>query len=203
MATTTAATTTTTEDSEKAILTFLSTSPETVIEDTYPWAPTQNLDHKTVVGAIKSLLADQYVVVDNLETSFYVLTEDGQAILEHGSQEMLVLKALNEAGRLSIAELQTHVGKDVAKIGMGNCMKSQWVRKDGTDLVPLKQNDQVEDIVQKQLQALQEAEFQLNALSEKVRVVVLDWTQEHYLSKYGTIKSGRGANAYHHLTLPM
>ena len=58
------------ESSETAILTFLSTSPETVIEDTFPWAESSGLDHKAVVGAIKSLLADQYVAVENLEESF-------------------------------------------------------------------------------------------------------------------------------------
>ncbi|KAG7353574.1 phenylalanyl-tRNA synthetase subunit alpha [Nitzschia inconspicua] len=157
----------TTEDSETAILTFLSASPETVIEDTYPWSQSSNLDHKTVVGAIKSLLADKYVVVENLETSFYSFTEEGQSILDNGSQEILVLKALNEAGKLSIPDLQAKVGKDVAKIGMGNCMKAKWIKKDGQDLVPVAKEDEVEDTVRKQLQGLRDADFKIDALSDQ------------------------------------
>jgi phenylalanyl-tRNA synthetase alpha chain len=175
----------TTEESETAILTYLSASPETVIDDTYPWSQSNKLDHKTVVGAIKSLLADKYVVVENLETSFYALTDEGQSILDNGSQEILVLKALNEAGKMSIPDLQSQVGKDVAKIGMGNCMKANWVKKDGTDLVPLKMNDQVEDTVRKQLQHLKDAEFRIDAFSEMVSFLepmVLDFIRSLVLS---------------------
>jgi phenylalanyl-tRNA synthetase alpha chain len=158
----------TTEESEAAILTFLSASPEAVIEDTYPWSQASNLDHKTVVGAIKSLLADQYVLVENLETSFYSFTAEGQSILDNGSQEVLVLKALNEVGKMSISDLQDKVGKDVAKIGMGNCMKAKWVKKDGLDLIPIKKVDEVEDTVRMQLQCLHDADFKVDALSDKV-----------------------------------
>ena len=51
---------------------------------------------------------------------------------------------------------------------MGNCMKAKWVKKDGADLVPLKKDDEVEDTVQKVLQALKEADFSPDALSDKV-----------------------------------
>jgi phenylalanyl-tRNA synthetase alpha chain len=164
----------TTEASEEAILTFLSTSPEAVIEDTFPWSESSSLNHATVVGAIKSLLPDQYVIAENLETSFYSLTKEGEDILANGSQEVLVLKALNEAGRLPMTELQSKVGDDVAKIGMGNCMKSKWAKKDGTDLVPLKKDDEVTDVIRNQLQALKDADFRVDAVSDKVR-----W-MEHY-----------------------
>ena len=157
------------ESSETAILTFLSTSPETVIEDTFPWAGSSGLDHTAVVGAIKSLLADQYVSVDNLEESFFTLTDEGQSILSNGSQEFLVLKALNESGGLSLPDLQAKVGKDVAKIGMGNCMKAKWIKKDGANLVPLKQTSEVEDTVQKILLDLKDAGFGSDKLSDKVR----------------------------------
>eukprot|EP00529_Nitzschia_sp_RCC80_P018993 CAMPEP_0113478156 /NCGR_PEP_ID=MMETSP0014_2-20120614/20595_1 /TAXON_ID=2857 /ORGANISM="Nitzschia sp." /LENGTH=505 /DNA_ID=CAMNT_0000371307 /DNA_START=47 /DNA_END=1564 /DNA_ORIENTATION=- /assembly_acc=CAM_ASM_000159 len=155
------------ESSETAILTFLSTSPETVIEDTFPWAGSSGLDHTAVVGAIKSLLADQYVAVENLEESFYTLTDEGQSILSDGSQEFLVLKALTESGGLSMPDLQAKVGKDVAKIGMGNCMKAKWMKKDGANLVPLKQTSEVEDTVQKILLDLKDAGFGSDKLSDK------------------------------------
>mmetsp|Transcript_100214 Transcript_100214/g.289362 ORF Transcript_100214/g.289362 Transcript_100214/m.289362 type:complete len:505 (-) Transcript_100214:343-1857(-) len=156
-----------TEASESAILTHLASSPDAVIEDTFPWSEEKKLDHAAVVGAIKSLLADEYVQASNLSTSFYALTEEGQSILENGAQEVIVLKALNEAGKLSLPDLQAKVGKDVAKIGMGNCMKKKWVKKDGADLVPLKKDDEVEDEVQTQLKKLADAGFAESAISDK------------------------------------
>lgn len=159
-----------TEVSETAILTYLASSPEAVIEDTFPWSELQQLDHTAVVGAIKSLLADEYVQAENLATSFYALTEEGQSILDHGSQEVVVLKALNEAGKLSLPDLQAKVGMDVAKIGMGNCMKKKWVKKDGADLVPLMKDEEVQDEVQVLLKQLAEGGFSETALSDKVRM---------------------------------
>ena len=160
-----------TEASETAILTYLASSPDAVIEDTFPWSEQQHLDHATVVGAIKSLLADNYVQAENLATSFYSLTEEGQSILDHGSQEVIVLRALNEAGKLSLADLEAKVGsKEVTKIGMGNCMKKKWVKKDGADLVPLKTMEEVEDEVQALLKALAAGGFAESALAEKVRL---------------------------------
>ena len=158
-----------TETCETAILTFLASSPDATIEDTFPWSDEANLDHAAIVGAIKSLLADEYLQATNLSTSFYALTDEGQSILDNGSQEIIVLKALNETGKLSLSDLQSKVGKDVAKIGMGNCMKKNWVKKDGTDLIPLKKDDEVEDEVQTILKKLSLAGFVESAISDKVR----------------------------------
>lgn len=155
------------EASESAVLTYLSSSPDVTISDTYPWSSNNNCDHAAVVGAIKSLLVDQYVTAENLETSFYTLTDEGKSILSDGSQEMAVLKVLNAAGKLSVADLQSKVGKNIAKIGMGNCMKAKWVKKDGQDLIALKKENEVEDTVQKILQNLKEADFRPEALSDK------------------------------------
>ena len=167
-----------TEDSEAAILTFLSSSSDAVIEDTHPWAASKNLDHLKVVGAIKSLLVDQYVAAEDLKTSFYSLSKEGESIIADGSQEVLVLKALNEAGKLSMGDLQAKVGKNVAKIGMGNCMKAKWIKKDGGDLVPLKKDEEVEDSVQKLLLELKAAGFKPDAISDKVRRMTSeDWIQ--------------------------
>lgn len=157
-----------TEASETAILTFLASSPDAVIEDTFPWSEESKLDHTAVVGAIKSLLADQYVEAENLSASFYALTDEGQSILDNGTQEIIVLKALNEAGKLSLPDLQVKVGKDVAKIGMGNCMKKKWVKKDGADLVPMKKDDEVEDEVRVLLKQLADAGFAESGISDKV-----------------------------------
>ena len=158
-----------TEACEKAILAFLSSSPEASIEDTYPWSKEQNLDHLQVVGAVKSLLVEEYVATSDLSFSFYEPTKEAKSILETGSQEMVVLKALVEAGKMSMPDLQNAVGKDVAKIGMGNCLKSKWIKKDGGDLVPLVKPDEVTDETQSTLKAMSEAGFGVDAVDAKVR----------------------------------
>ena len=171
-----------TEASETAILTYLASSAEAVIEDTFPWSEEKKLDHTAVVGAIKSLLTDEYVKAENLSASFYSLTDEGKSILENGSQEMVVLKTLNEAGKLALPDLQSKVGKDVAKIGMGNCMKKKWVKKDGADLVPLVKADDVEDEVQAALKKLSDAGFAESGISAKVRNWVLLIFSSSYLT---------------------
>ena len=66
-------------------------------------------------------------------------------------------------------EKQKVVGKDVAKIGMGNCMKNKWIKKDGKDLVPIKKMDEVKDEVQDSLKALIDAKFDPESVDKKVR----------------------------------
>lgn len=156
-----------TEASETAILTYLSSSPDAVIEDTFPWSENQQLDHLKVIGAIKSLLADELITSEDITTSFYSLEPEAESILANGSQEMVVLRALNEVERCSVADLQAKVGKDVAKIGMGNCMKNKWIRKDGADLVAVKTMNEVSDETQEALQKLKDANFAEDALDDK------------------------------------
>ena len=120
-----------TEVCESAILHHLSSSTDALISDTFEFASIQKLDHNTVVGAVKSLLVEAYVTSEELTTSYYVLSSEALDILQNGSQEIRVLRALKEApeGGLSLAQLETRIGKDVTKIGMANCMKLQWIRK--------------------------------------------------------------------------
>jgi phenylalanyl-tRNA synthetase alpha chain len=159
-----------TEACENAILTHLSTAADAVIADTFPWAQESQLDHAIVVGVLKSLLAEDYVTTEGLSESFYTISPEAETILANGSQEMLVLLALEKAGKLSMPDLQAAVGKDIAKIGMGNCMKNKWVKKDGADLVPIKKVEEIQDEVQIALKALQEGKFAPDAIDDKVRL---------------------------------
>jgi len=163
----------TVEDCETAILTHLSSSPDAVIEDSYPFSQSSNFDHTKVVGAIKSLLADEYVTSEDIQTQFYSLANDeATSILQDGAQEIRVLKALNASpeGKLSLPDLQAAVvDKTIAKIGMGNCMKNKWIKKDGDGkLIALKKDEEVSDDVQAALKTLQEKDFAVDALDDKV-----------------------------------
>jgi len=143
---------------EDAILQHLS-SPEATIEDTFSWAPSKNLDHNSVVGSVKSLSADAYVTATELSTSFFTLSAEANEVLANGAQEVRVLAALVEAGEegMTMPDLQSKVGKNVCKIGMGNCMKNKWAKKAGDKLIATKAMDDVSDETQVQLKALDAA----------------------------------------------
>ena len=162
-----------TEECENAILKQLASSEDTCIEDSYPWAQKKGFDHEKVTGAVKSLMVDAYVATEPRSQSFYELSGEAQGILANGSQEVIVLKALSEAGSLSIPELQKMVGKDAAKIGMGNAMRQKWIKKDGGNLVPVKSMDEVQDEVQGTLQKLMDGGCAEAAIDDKVRRTAL------------------------------
>ena len=119
-------------DPESAILSALSSEEGSTIADTYAFAASHNFDHNQVVGVSKSLEGDAYVTLKELSTQFFVLQKEASDISTNGSQEVRVLNALVKAGDagLSIPALQQEVGKDISKIGMGNCLKNKWATKD-------------------------------------------------------------------------
>ena len=152
---------------EAAILGFLSSNE--CIEDTFPWSGEKKLDHKAVVGAVKSLSVDDYVSSSDLSFSYFTLSKEAETILENGSQEYLVFKAIVEKeGGMGMPDLQSAVGKNVAKIGMGNCMKAKWIKKDGANLVAVKTLDEVSDETQATLKSLKDADGSPDALDDKV-----------------------------------
>lgn len=187
-----------TEVCEVAILQHLSTSSDAVIADTYEFASLQNLDHNTVVGAVKSLLVEAYVTSEELATSYYVLSPEALDIVENGSQEIRVLRAIRTApeGGLTLDQLVALLGKDVTKIGMSNCMKLQWIRKKEDNpslLIPtatLNIDEEVVDTTQLHLSVLQTAQTKLDdsALSAlKKRKLISLHTRKSY-------RVGRGPN---------
>lgn len=116
---------------EQVILSHLASEGQ--IADTWPFAVSVGVDHQVLVGVIKSLLVDSYVVDEPLTTSFWTLTEEGKEVVQKGSPEIQVLRAIPEGG-ITIAELNKQLG-ETAKIGMGVCMKNKWVQKNGESIV--------------------------------------------------------------------
>ncbi len=173
-------------DPESAILAALSASPAASIPDTYTFSSTHKLDHNQVVGVSKSLEGDAYVKLTELSTSFFVLGKEAESIVNDGSQEILVLAALIEAGDggLSMPELQGAVGKDVCKIGMGNCLKNKWAKKekDGK-LVAVVKIEDVRDEVRELLQQLKEGGGDPKSLDDKVRCI-FDDTAVRFVSSF-------------------
>lgn len=124
-------------DVESSILTALSGDVDGVISDTYEYSISNGVDHNSIVGSCKSLATDAYVTLAELSTQFYVLSIEAEDIASNGSQEVRVLNALLLAGEngLSSDELEGAIGgggssSAVCKIGIGNCLKNRWARKD-------------------------------------------------------------------------
>lgn len=152
-------------DVESAILAALASGPDASIADSYAFASSSNVDHNAVVGSCKSLQADAYVDLSERSTQFYVLGREASSIVENGSQEVRVLNALVGAGEggMSVTELQEAVGKDVCKIGMGNCLKNKWARKDKASGRLLATTAEARDEVREQLATLRDAPEEGNA----------------------------------------
>lgn len=155
-------------DIEGAILQALAPDDAAVVEDSHVWAAEQKLDHQAVVGALKSLLSDSYVATTDLATSSFEFTAEATQVVANGSPEFLVYQAIQASGAgLSMADLQAAVGKDVAKIGMGNAMRVKWIKKDGQTLLPAVETAPL-DTVRQQLQSIQGKNFALSAVDDKV-----------------------------------
>jgi phenylalanyl-tRNA synthetase alpha chain len=157
---------------EAAILSHLSSGEGAVIDDTYPWSQSLGIDHDRVVGAVKSLLADSYVEADDVASQFWVLEDEGRHVLQHGSPEARVLDFVRSRPTLSstVAEIQSGVGPDAARIGVGNCMKNKWIQKSKDDpQLLVAAVDSVQDQVREQLAELRARGFAPGALDEKVR----------------------------------
>jgi phenylalanyl-tRNA synthetase alpha chain len=174
------------EACEHKILTHLASSADAIISDSYEWSLLHGLDHNEVVGAMKSLMVDDYVQSSDIVSTFFVLSSEAEGIVLHGSQEMMVMATLlssgggggeeevGESGQckklgLTLADLQEKLGSEVCKIGMGNCLKNKWAKKDADRIVPLKNNiDEIVDEVKVALQILVDNQGKTDALDDKV-----------------------------------
>jgi phenylalanyl-tRNA synthetase alpha chain len=130
-----------------------------VIVDTWAFALANGLDHQAVVGALKSLLVDSYVIEEPLSATLWTLTDEGKDIVNHGSPEYQVFAAVpaGEAGK-SMTELQKEL-PEASKIGLGPCMKNKWLKKQGD--VVLRIAESVKDETAEVLRQVQEGSGEL------------------------------------------
>lgn len=165
-----------TEVCENSILSYLSTSEDVCIEDTYPWSISNALDPLIVIGAVNSLLREGYVTAQDLSTTFYTLTAEGELILANGSQEMIVYNTINElstrkdGAAVTMLEIETKINQpEICKIGFGNCLKNKWITKNGNEYTIATTATEVADTMQQALQTLSDGNFAKDAIDDKVR----------------------------------
>lgn len=166
-------------DIEALILSTLASLNE--IADTWEFAAQQQLDHQEIVGAIKSLLVDAYVVDHPLSATIWSLSDEGKDVLEKGSPEIQVLRAVSAAGSIAISTLNAQLG-EVAKIGMGVCMKNKWIAKKGDNVEALVSDVKDETTAQlQQVATTAGAGMNANDLNNlKKRKLVLQTTRKSY-----------------------
>ncbi len=176
-------------DLEQHILTRLAT--DGIIADTWTLSQEIGIDHQSLVGVVKSLLVDRYVADEALSTTFWALTEEGKEVVSNGSPEVRVFNAVAAEG-VSVSSLNSQLG-EVAKIGMGVCMKNKWLQKKG-DLI-VRNCDSVTDDTTVILQRVESGdstvpEAELNNL--KKRKLVQTVTRKSYrISKGPDFKEKR------------
>jgi len=119
-------------DYEQVVLSILAKDNE--ISNTWDLAIQLNIDHQVLVGVVKSLLSDRYVTEESLSTTYWMLTTEGEQVVKFGSPENQVFNMIPVEGGLALTELQAALG-EVAKIGLGVCMKNKWVQKNGDVVV--------------------------------------------------------------------
>lgn len=75
-----------------------------VIEDTWDFAVGLSVDHQQLLGVVKSLSADFFVVEHPISKTFWALTAEGVDTASHGAPEIRVLRAIPAAGEYRCGE---------------------------------------------------------------------------------------------------
>ena len=121
-------------------LVLRSLSADGVINDTMDFAAAHGVDHQDLVGTIKSLLVDAYVVDEQISKTLWALTGEGEQVVANGSPEYQVYNAVPaDADGISMTQLQVAIG-EIVKIGLGPCMKNKWLKKQGESVVKIASN---------------------------------------------------------------
>ena len=116
---------------EAIVLSALASSD---IGSSIEFAAARGIAHTTLVGTLKSLLADEFVALEQLTTITLELTAEGRSVIENGSPEFRLWSAVPESGGVTLAALDAEAGAATRKLGLGPCLKEGWLKKEG-DLI--------------------------------------------------------------------
>ena len=79
-------------------------------------------------AAVKSLLVDEFVVLDVIERRELALTEEGKGYAENGTPEFQYASALEVGVETLKTDMDGRVGAQISKIGFAKAMKNKWVK---------------------------------------------------------------------------
>ncbi|XP_063995020.1 phenylalanine--tRNA ligase alpha subunit isoform X2 [Diachasmimorpha longicaudata] len=131
-------------------------------------------DHQKIIGAIKSLQTlDNVIEVEQVSQKKWEPTSEGEHVIEHGSHEAAVYKAIPENGLL-----QSDIMKSVAyaKVGFSKAMVAGWIKLDKSTGKPIvtKNVASIEDTTQMHLKNIEslpdtvKAEYKKRKLLQEV-----------------------------------
>lgn len=117
------------EEIEKTVLGHLDKSGP--IENSDNFAQETSITKDQLEPVLKSLLVENYLVLDVIEKKFIELTDEGNGYVQNGSPEFQFVSKMQMGEQVDMAEMENRVGKQIAKIGFGKAMKQKWIKKDG------------------------------------------------------------------------
>ena len=169
------------EQLQQTILTIL--DKETSITDTDSMV-SETQSAQQVDAALKSLLVDDYVVLDVIEKRRIDLTEEGSGYAEKGTPEYQYASALEVNVTTLKAEVDAKVGDLIAKIGFAKAMKNKWVKLESDKTSVTRIAETLQDDEKKQLSAYVEEPD-----ADKHDKKVLDQLKKRKLLNVVTMKS--------------
>lgn len=147
-----------------------------------------HLDHQKIIGAVKSLLANEGLIVTEDRVAKRIeLSAEGKEIAENGSHEANVFKLIGTEGAAQSEIMKLPIGK----IGISKALAAGWIKLDkaGGNVRLVRKVDSIEDVVQNELLLIskgKEKELSPKSLQEiKKRKLVSEVTVKFYLIKKG------------------
>jgi len=107
-------------------LTLLNTDGS--IADTAAIVAELSLTPAKLDAAVKSLLVDEYVVLEVIERRKIEISEEGQGYARDGTPEFQYASALAVGAETLKTDVEAQVGAQIAKIGFAKAMKNKWVK---------------------------------------------------------------------------
>lgn len=137
---------------------------------TIDYAKQNDLDHQRVIGAIKSLQTNEGLIkVEQKSFKEFLLNDEAQHIVKHGSHEAVLFNSIPESGILQSDLMKLNQN---AKLGFSKAMANGWVEvdkknPDGPKVIKKVSSvaDEVQDILQK-IQSLQLSDVPEKSLQE-------------------------------------
>lgn len=97
---------------------------------------TFNYEQQTSIrNVLNSLLGQEVVKFETLESIFYDLSDEAKNFIKEGSPEYRLYKAVPKGVELDVTELVQLLGDAVVKIGLGPAFKNKWLKKQGNAIV--------------------------------------------------------------------
>ncbi|KAL1377710.1 hypothetical protein pipiens_014355 [Culex pipiens pipiens] len=125
--------------------------------DTLDLVPVFGLDHQKIVGGVKSIesTVEGVIRTEQATRKCWELTEEGKVILEKGSHEAAIFRAVPAEG---IAQAELMKSSPNAKVGFSKAMSNGWILMDKSGGAPLikRKVEAIEDAVQGHVKAVAE-----------------------------------------------